>query len=49
MDIRSYIKYLYIFYNILIGILYFKTHHIGNKEIKDGKNSFKKFIIIKRE
>ena len=47
MDVKSYIKYLYIFYCILVDILYFKTHHINNKEAGNGKNSFKKFIIIK--
>ena len=47
MDVKSYIKYLYIFYGILVGIFYFKTHYIGGGEIKDSKNSFKKYIIIR--
>ena len=47
MDIRSYIKYLYIFYGILVGILYFGTHYVGNREAGDGKNSFKEFVVIK--
>ena len=49
MDIRSYIKYLCIFYGILIGILYFKTHYIGGGEVGDGKGSFKEFIVIRGE
>ena len=47
MDVKSYIKYPYIFYNILVGILCFKTYYIGNKKAKNNKNSFKEFIIIK--
>ena len=47
MDVKSYIKYLCIFYGILVGIFYFRTHYIGGGEVKDGENSFKKLIIIK--
>ena len=48
MDIKSYIKYLYIFYNILIDILYFGTHYTGNKKAKNNKSSFKEFVITKK-
>ena len=47
MDIKFYIKYLYISHGILVGILYFGTHHIGNGEAKDGENFFKEFIVIR--
>ena len=44
MDIKSYIKYLYIFYGILVIFLNFKIHYIGGGEIKD---SDKKPIIFR--
>ena len=48
MDIKSYIKYLYIFYNILINILCFRTHYIGGREAGNGKSFFKELVVIKR-
>ena len=47
IDIKSYVKYLYIFYSILVGILYFGTHHTSNREAGDSENSFGELIIIK--
>ena len=49
MDIKSYIKYLYIFYGILVYIFYFKTHLVGNTEARNGESSFKKLIIIREK
>ena len=47
MDIRSCVKYPYIFYGILVDILYFGTHHIGGGEAGDGESSFRELIITK--
>ena len=48
INIKFYIKYLYIFYGILVNILYFTTHYIGGKKAENSENSFKEFIIIKK-
>ena len=35
------------FYNILVGIFYFKTHYVSGGEVGDNKSFFKEFIIIR--
>ena len=47
INIRFYVKYLYISYGILVGILCFGTHYIGGGKAGDNKGFFKEFIIIK--
>ena len=49
INIKFYIKYLYIFYNILIGIFHFKTYYIGGREAKDSESSFKELVIIREK
>ena len=47
MDIRSYIKYLYISYGILVGILCFETYYIGGGEAGDGEGFFEKLVVTR--
>ena len=47
MDIKSYIKYLYIFYYILVFSLGLRAHHINNKKIGDCEGFIKKPIIFR--
>ena len=47
MDVRSYIKYPYIFYNILVFFLNFGVYHTNNRETGDNKNSVKKPVIFR--
>ena len=47
MDIKSYIKYLYIFYSILVFFLNFRAYYINNKEIKNCEGFVRKLIIFR--
>ena len=47
MDVKSYVKYLCIFYGILVGILCFGTHYAGGGEAGDSKGFFREFVVIR--